>query len=149
MEKNQLSIEQKKVTEEEIDEEEGQQIDDQEEILVIDQVILEEHDLLMVQAIQKENFEIDLHIQEEMVISRLTLEKNSEIKKRLHQKKILEQHPRMWRKKVIDQKESLDPKKTSELHPRMWVKKISELKRASEITHREKVSKNKTTNHYD
>ncbi len=147
MGKNQLSIEQKRVTEEEIDEEEGPQIDDQEEILAIDQVILEEHDLLVVQAIQKENFEIDLHIQEEMVISRLTLEKNSEIKKTFStKKKNSEHHTRMWRKKVIDQKESLDPKKTSELHPRMWVKKISELKRASEITHLDRDA-NKSFNH--
>jgi hypothetical protein len=106
----------------------------------------------VVQAIQKENFEIDLHIQEEMVINQLTLKKNSEIKKHLHQKKSLEHHPRMWRKKVIDRKESLDhrpriwvkknlePKETSEL------KKSSELKRVPEITHLDRDA-NKSFNH--
>ena len=59
-EKNQLSIEQKKVIEDEQDEEEDLQIDDQEKITEIDQPTLEERVLLQVQTIQEENDLISL-----------------------------------------------------------------------------------------
>ena len=122
-EKNQLSIEQKKVIEDEQDEEEDLQIDDQEKITEIDQPTLEEKVLLQVQTIQEEN---DL----------ISLKRNSVTRPRIWGKKIFEI------KNHTDPKESSDPRKNfelkeifeqrnhSEIHLRIWEKKVSEIKRS-------------------
>ncbi|MEI6672402.1 MAG: hypothetical protein WCL02_03430 [bacterium] len=96
---------------EEKDEEEDQQIDDQEESSEIGQVILEEREQIHFQ--DEEQVYLPLADLPAMA-GQLTLEKNSEIKKHFHQKKSLVYHPRIWTKKVIDQKESLVRKKSLE-----------------------------------
>ena len=92
-EKNQSSIEQKKVIEEEQNEEEDQQIDDQEGNLEIDLHILEGTKGNLELA---EGIETDQLILEEMVIDQLTLKKN------------------LVKKNHMDQRENLDPKKSLE-----------------------------------